>query len=65
MCLIQTDSVSSDVWIEKNRDIKFDLSIENYVSTLNMPGDSLEELELEKWDSLSDEALLNFEQNLE
>lgn len=62
--LIETDSVSSKGWLEANQDIKINVFIENLVPTLNMPGGAIMKDEFQDWDSLSDEALLNFEQNL-
>ncbi|MBL7179576.1 MAG: hypothetical protein ABIK98_15590 [Pseudomonadota bacterium] len=85
-----TDSVSSNSWLEANKDIKVNAYIESLVSTLNLPVKPLEQQDLsealnqtsfgvlvntfpvesaldtefQSWDSLSDEALINFEQNL-
>jgi S-formylglutathione hydrolase FrmB len=85
-----TDSVSSKIWLEGDKDIKLNAYTDNLMSTLNLsvkpleqhdfsealnqislkvlindfPVDSTLDYEFQSWDSLSDEALINFEQNL-
>jgi hypothetical protein len=85
-----TDRVSSNNWLEANKDIKLNAYIENFMPTLSMsegpleqqdfsetlkqvslkvltndfPVESVLDTEFQSWDSLSDEALINFEQNL-
>jgi hypothetical protein len=60
----ETDSVSSKIWIDAEMTPKLNFFIENFVSTLSIPSYSLERSEFPVWDSLSDEALLNFEREL-
>jgi hypothetical protein len=60
--LTETDSVSSKTWLEGNQNILINVFVESFVPTLNIPGNSLVQAEFNAWDSLSDEALLNFEQ---
>jgi len=85
-----TDSVSSKIWLEADKDIKLNAYTENLISTLNLsvrpleqhdfsealnqislkvlindlPVESALDTEFQIWDSLSDEALTNFEQDL-